>query len=245
MNYKSFNEFWAKFLQVTFHLENPDRWPSRKRKADWFLRHSELADGARLLDLGCGDGLIDICLARMGFSVTAVDRSTNVLVNAKGEDDTQSVDFVEMDLRQLKFEPNSFESVLFIESVGLMSQNDDSSLIKKAYDWLTPGGKFLIDCCESAETSSSWKKQFSDGEVSVHSSFDLSSRMQKIDFSFTYNSGLTFGLLDPIHDGNPGISRYLYPKQELTSMLNQAGFDVREVPHYYENNYFSLVGIKH
>jgi SAM-dependent methyltransferase len=244
MKYKSFNEFWAKFLQVTFHLENPDRWSSRKRKADWFLKYSEISEGARILDLGCGDGLIDIWLARMGFVVTAVDRSASVLINAKEEDNTKSVDFVVVDLRQLKVEPKSFDAILFIESVGLMNQHDDANLIKNAYDWLTPAGTLIIDCCESAETTNSWKKQFANGEVSVTSSFDLGSRMQRINFLFTDNSGETFGLLDPIRDNIAGISRYLYPKQELTLMLSLAGFEVREVPHYYEKNYYSLAATK-
>ena len=65
--------------------------------------------------------------------------------------------------------------------------------------------------------------------------------------SFEVYAGEIFGLLDPtdpIRNSGSGIARYLYSKDELSQMLNLAGFEVIEVPHYYENDYFSLVGTK-
>lgn len=231
MDHKSFDEFWAEFLQVTFHADNPDLWPSRQRKAIWCQEHLNLTQGASILDLGCGDGLIDIWLSRMGFSLTAVDRSRSVLELAKAKDDTGKVYFLPADIRQIQFEKASFDAVMVLETSGLMDKNEELMLFKRINDWLLPGGKFVIDCCESAETFNSWKKMFPDGEVSCRSSFDSTVRMQHIDFSFTPTSGTAFGLFDPIRDDSPGISRYLYPKEELCSAMKNAGFNVQQVPH--------------
>ena len=242
MLYKSFDEFWAKYLQITFHLENPDRWPSRQRKASWCKKYLGLSDGAKILDLGCGDGLIDIWLSRFGMDVTAVDRNPSVLEHAQAEDDTKRVKFIISDLRKLSFQNASYNAVLFLEASGLMTKDDDQTLLRNIHNWLSPNGSIVIDCCELAEVSNSWSKVFPQGEISVCSTFDAETRMQRIEFNFKKTSGETFGLLDPIRDNKSGISRYLYPKEEMISMLHFAGFEVSEVPHYYEKNYYALVG---
>jgi hypothetical protein len=36
-------------------------------------------------------------------------------------------------------------------------------------------------------------------------------------------------------DSPMGLIRYIYPKDELTTMLTNAGFTTTEVPHYREN----------
>lgn len=244
MNNKSFDEFWAKFLQITFHRENPDRWPSRQSKANWCQNHLQLNPQDQILDLGCGDGLIDIWLSRMGYQVTAVDRNQSVLDHARSEDDTRKVEWVCSDLRRLNFKEKSFQSALFIESCGLMKNEDDIALINHVKKWLVPGGKLIIDCPESAEVSNSWAKQFSDGEISAQSSFDIKSRIQRIEFFFKSKSGEEFGLYDPMRDQQPGITRYLYPKEELKNILEDIGFEVREIPHYYPKNYYAFVATK-
>lgn len=87
MKNKTWNEFWGEFLQVTFHEGHPDLWPSRQKKALWAQKHFQLPDGSKILDLGCGDGKLDICFSQMGFDVTAVDRNKKVLQIAQATDD--------------------------------------------------------------------------------------------------------------------------------------------------------------
>jgi 2-polyprenyl-3-methyl-5-hydroxy-6-metoxy-1,4-benzoquinol methylase len=68
------------------------------------MKHLALIEGSKLLDLGCGDGLLDIWLARWGNDVTAVDRNSSVIGHAMTEDDTKKVTFVTNDLRDVDFE---------------------------------------------------------------------------------------------------------------------------------------------
>ena len=136
---------------------------------------------------------------------------------------------------------------MFLESVGLVNKKEDQILFNRISKWLKPGAKFIVDCPKKVETENSWTKKFPSGEVSGKSSYDKNTQIQKIDFVFKDNLGEIFGLLDPtdpIRNSGSGIARYLYSKDELTEMLNLAGFEVIEVPHYYEKNYFSLVGTK-
>jgi 2-polyprenyl-3-methyl-5-hydroxy-6-metoxy-1,4-benzoquinol methylase len=247
MKYKNWDEFWGEFLQVTFHSKNLELWPSRQRKADWCLKHLNLPKGAKILDLGCGDGLIDIWLSRMGFDVTAVDRSETVLNLARKSDDTKRVSFISSDLKNASFKPESFDAVLLIETSGLMSKEDDGHLIAKCHSWLKHGGKFIMDCPETVEEENSWSQEFPIGKVTGKSSYDKSTRLQNIQFFFKPTSEEEFGLLDPydLSKGNgPGIVRYIYPKSEVASLLETHGFTSQEIGHYYPANYFAMLAQK-
>ncbi|MEU3990102.1 class I SAM-dependent methyltransferase [Streptomyces platensis] len=52
-------------------------WESGKAQADMLA--TVIPDGAKVLDFGCGDGRVAIPLAALGYEVTAVDASQNML----------------------------------------------------------------------------------------------------------------------------------------------------------------------
>ena len=81
--FKTFAEFWSEFLQVTFHLNSPERWTFREKKAKWLIEQTGLKSPSKILDLGCGDGILDIWLSRMGHQLTSVDRVQSVLDRAE------------------------------------------------------------------------------------------------------------------------------------------------------------------
>jgi SAM-dependent methyltransferase len=245
VQYKTWDEFWAKFLQITFHLQNPERWTLRERRARWCQTHAGIEKGAVVLNVGCGDGVLDICLSRNGMEVTAVDRNPSVLNHAKSEGNTERVNFVTADLRTLDFPAQTFQAVFFLECSGLVKKDEDLQLFKHIYRWLKPGGKFIVDCPIFEEVSGSWSKSFPEGELTFNHTFDLGTRMFRIIPSFKEIVGIEFGLLDPIRDDRPGLSRYYYPKDEIVSMLTSVGFAIADAePHYHEKNYFAVVGTK-
>lgn len=247
MKYKSWNEFWGEFLQVTFHKGHPELWPSRERKVEWFIKQTGLQPGAKILDMGCGDGIIDILLSRLGYEVTSVDRNSKVLEVARTMDDTQKVNFVCSELQDFTAAPGTFDAVLFIETTGLMSKADDSAMIAKAYSWLKPGGKVILDCPEHVDDGQPWSKDYPEGTVRGEMKFNANTRVQNIQFFFKPINGEEFGIHDPYDktkSSGPGIIRYLYPKTEMTGILENIGFKVQEVDHYYPKNYYGLMGTK-
>lgn len=247
MKNKTWNEFWGEFLQVTFHVGHPDLWPARERKAKWAQKHLQLPHGSKILDLGCGDGMLDVWLSRMGFDVTAVDRNSNVLEIAKTTDDTERVKFISADLKTIDFEPGSFDAVIFIESIGLMSKEAEQELFKRIYSWLKPKGKFLLDCPETVELKNSWTREFPGGTARGVSGFNEDTRIQDIQFYYKPLGDEEFGIYDPydLSKGDvTGIMRYLYPKPEITQILQKLEFKMLEVDHYYEKNFFGMMGIK-
>ena len=245
--YKTWNEFWGKFLHVDFHLKNPERWPSRVKKSDWIIRHTSLPAQAQILDLGCGDGLLDICLSRMGHFVTAIDSDQLVIENAKNEDDTKKVKFQCGDLKNVSISENNFDLIVFIQTLGLMSQKDDFNLLNKIFKGIKQQGSFILDIPLEIEKINSWSKKFSTGTVYCESTFDDTTRIQRINYKFAPFNEEAFGLLDPHYQSErnePGLFRYIYSKDELSKMLIDSGFSIEEIPHYYEKGYFALKGSK-
>lgn len=248
MKNKTWNEFWGEFLQVTFHHGHPDLWPARERKAKWAQKHLKLNQNAAVLDLGCGDGMLDIWLSRMGLKLTAVDRNAKVLEIGKTNDDTKKVIFIASDLNEVDFAPEEFDAVLFIEATGLMSKEAELCLFKKVYSWLKPGAKFILDCPETVEQKNSWTKEFPSGTARGVSGFNEATRIQDIQFYFKpINETDEFGIYDPYDLGKgdvSGIMRYIYPKSEIKHILQGIGFQTTDIDHYYEKNYFGLMATK-
>ncbi len=69
--------------------------------------------GARVLDLGCGSGLLSIVLAGRGCRVTGVDFSADMLaqarVNAERHGVAENADFVQADIHELPFDAGTFD----------------------------------------------------------------------------------------------------------------------------------------
>jgi 2-polyprenyl-6-hydroxyphenyl methylase/3-demethylubiquinone-9 3-methyltransferase len=65
----------------------------------------------KVLDLGCGGGLLSNTLAQAGHEVTGIDLSMNSLREAQVRDTTQSVTYLCRAAEELPFEKNSFDVV--------------------------------------------------------------------------------------------------------------------------------------
>lgn len=62
------------------------QWEMNEGRADW-IQSFQIPDGARIIDIGCGNGYLDICLARRGYEVVGVDRLVAVLDEARERPD--------------------------------------------------------------------------------------------------------------------------------------------------------------
>lgn len=242
---RTWNEFWGKLLLVDMHRGTPERWASRERKADWVEDALRLTGPGAVLDLGCGDGLLSICLSRRGHSVVAVDRIEAVLAEARREDDTARVEFLGLDLRGLSFAPESFDAVLLLEVVGLMSKEDDARLIREVATWLRPGGKLAVDTPRQPEASETlFEQRVSAGHLTIRSTYDPSSRLQHLEPVLATESKQVVlrDAYDPGRGGMDGVLRYLYPRDELRAMIHASGLSVDEVAHFSPSGWRMFIG---
>jgi SAM-dependent methyltransferase len=93
--------------------------------------------GERILDLGCGDGVLTEKLVAVGAHVAGVDSSADMIAAAR----RRGLDARLMDVRALTFE-NEFDAV-FSNAVLHWIKDDPDAPITCAYRALVTGGRFV------------------------------------------------------------------------------------------------------
>jgi SAM-dependent methyltransferase len=101
---------------------------------------AELADGAAILDLGCGPGAPAARLARR-HRLTCVDASAAQLELARRH--VPKATFVHADMTELDLPPASFDAVVALFSLLHVPRDEQPAVLERIAGWLRPGGLFL------------------------------------------------------------------------------------------------------
>lgn len=128
---------FSAFRKAEYHSVQFDKWEKE------LTAKLGSANGAKVLDVGCGSGFMSAILAKIGFAVTGVDLSEEMVEQAKAfvAGEGMQIDFHQMNAVKLEFPDSSFDFVL--------SRNLTWTLpnLEQAYkDWLRvlkPGGKII------------------------------------------------------------------------------------------------------
>jgi len=102
------------------------------------------ARGLRILDVGCGDGVLATQLARQGAKVKGLDASADMIAAARRRAEVAGVelDVVEGDARNLPFFGAQFDRVV---SVATLCFSDDlRQPIREMVRVLKPGGRLIL-----------------------------------------------------------------------------------------------------
>jgi len=101
---------------------------------------ARLADGSRVLDLGCGPGVPAARLAAR-HRLTCVDFSAAQLELARGA--VPDATFVEADMTALELPARSFDAAIALYSILHVPPDEQPPLLRRIAGWLEPGGLFL------------------------------------------------------------------------------------------------------
>lgn len=96
----------------------------------------------RVLDLGCGTGHLTAAVAESGASAVGVDRSLEMLAEARGAHPESA--FVRGDVRRLPFE-DSFDAVLSNAVLHWVDGRDQDAALASVRDALRSGGRFVAE----------------------------------------------------------------------------------------------------
>lgn len=104
--------------------------------------------GKKILDIGCGTGLLSVKLAKMGGDVTGVDLSPDMLRIATGRAAALNmpVTFVEQPMQQLEGFTDFDAAVIAIDSLNYVARQEEvKQTLQNVYDALKVGGVLLFD----------------------------------------------------------------------------------------------------
>ena len=104
---------------------------------------AELPAGARVLDLGCGDGVpVTRRLVRGGFGVTALDSSAEMARRFRTA--VPGVPVRCERAEDARFPTSSLDAVVAWGVLFHLSEADQRAVIAAVSGWLRPGGRFLF-----------------------------------------------------------------------------------------------------
>ncbi|WP_313996183.1 methyltransferase domain-containing protein [uncultured Paenibacillus sp.] len=135
--------FGSDYMIVYKHRD----WENAAREVRNMIGFLNLPAGAKVLDVGCGMGRHALALSALGFRVSGVDLSEELLREAARKDTERRVRWLRGDMRHLPFANGSFDATVnFFTSFGYFgSEEENASVLGELRRVLKPGGRFLID----------------------------------------------------------------------------------------------------
>ena len=195
----------------------------------------------QVLNLGCGTGMHDGFLAKLGYSITGVDQSEEMLSRARKRmaelppDVGRRLKFVQGDVRNLSL-GGSFDTVISLFHVmSYLTANDDlRGAIRTAHAHLKPGGSFIFDCWYGPGVLSDPPvvriKRLENENISVIRIAEptVNPNQNSVDVDYTVLiTNKADGKVEAVHENHK--MRYLFTP-EVDAFLNDAGFEL----HGYE-----------
>lgn len=249
---ETWESFWAQALRIDFFS---GQWEAYRKAADaraeWLETAFGLDHNRPLLSLACGEGGIELALARRGFRVTGIDICPTFIYFAreKAGEESLPATFLVADLRAGGASgsmplPGGNGAVCCFDTLGLLSSEDEEALLARMVRALAPGGALLVDCPKREELSSmrTWWKQGA-GYLLQDTRWDKPSSILSVEPLFISEDGAQTVLDDPYDPTRPhtGVQRYIYSSEELARLVRGAGLSAEAVPHQ-RKGYTMIVG---
>ncbi|MEQ6377925.1 class I SAM-dependent methyltransferase [Bacillaceae bacterium S4-13-56] len=117
-------------------------WDEGSRKTIIPKFENHVPKGAKVADLGCGDGYGSYLLHNRGYKVIGLDLSKEMIDKANERLEDQTLHFIQGDITSLPFESESFNAVLCVNAMEWVRHPIEALMEMKRI--VKPGGKLLI-----------------------------------------------------------------------------------------------------
>jgi SAM-dependent methyltransferase len=217
--------WWETFFQGPWEQVQLPGYPEERTRAEatFIVDALELARGARVLDIPCGEGRHTIELARRGFETTGVDFNDRAIAVAKqrAADAAVTVRFIVADMRRLESVAEYDAAVCFFGSFGYFDDEENLEFLRRVARALRPKGRFLLEghVVESLypmfrERDWSWIRVEPPLRVLEERRMDL--EQGRVESTWTFVSP------DAVESRSLSIRIYSY--REIRDLLGRAGF---------------------
>ena len=181
-----------------------------------------------MVDLACGTGTVAVMMAKRGWHVTGIDRSAEMLreARAKAEESSLDICWLQQDMRAFTLpEPVALVTCLYDSMNYMLTDQDLLSTFQSVWRALSPGGTFIFDMNTAYAFALHW-----DGEnyvddtpgltVLMHGDYD--SAYQRVTARVTW-----FELHgDAYIKGSEEHTEQAYPPEQVSTYLADEGFIV-------------------
>jgi SAM-dependent methyltransferase len=185
------------------------------------LTQTGLDPGAQILDLGCGPGRHSLELARRGFQVVGVDRTTAFWEEARqcSTQEELSVEWVLEDMRSFS-RSESFDLCLSLfTSFGYFENPaDNQQVLKNACDSLRSGGSLIIELMGKEVLARIFQEK---DWYQVGNAYVLQERKPIDNWNKIWNRWV---LIAADKQREFDVIHWVYSADELTTMLASSGF---------------------
>jgi len=142
---------YTAFAQVYDELMGQVNYPAWADFYRQMMARYGIREG-RICECACGTGALTLQFYRMGFQVTGVDLSQDMLFEAskKARREGAAIPFVKQDMRQLRLHRPMDAVLATCDGVNYLTQPGDlDTFLKAAYEALRPGGGIFFDISSS------------------------------------------------------------------------------------------------
>ena len=103
---------------------------------------NSLPENGKILDVGCGNGVISRHLGRLGYNVLGIDVSEKTIENARKKSPMPNVQFMTKSAEELVASGEKYDAVICSEVLEHL--NEPGLLLKVLHDCLADNGKLII-----------------------------------------------------------------------------------------------------
>jgi ubiquinone/menaquinone biosynthesis C-methylase UbiE len=214
---------WIWGIMAFFYDQVFSHFPPYQNLIETIINNSNICENDRVLDAGCGTGLLSVELSKLGCIVTGVDRSAEMLNRArdkKRKNKKENLSFIQGDLNEEKeIKKYSFEKLFLIHSLYLF--DDPRKVLENIYSILPLRGELIL--CNPARKLSK-RELLQGGVLFLREIFDKKGFLNVL---FFLPIIISMGILNLfIQRAKKKKVFYCWNKEEMIGILESTGFRI-------------------
>lgn len=188
--------------------------------------------GKKIIDIGCGTGILSAKLAKIGGEVTAVDLSADMLQVAKerAESLRLPITLINQPMQELVGHHDFDVAVISIDSLNYVTEESEvEETFRRIYKALRPGGVLIFDVHSTFKTDVIFMESpfvFDDERIAYIWQTELGDEPHSVYSELAFFVKTETGVyerFDEVHQ------QRTFPVQAYVSMLTEAGFQIERI----------------